>query len=371
MTIKVLIVEDSPIVTTILKRLLDSSPEIIVVGTARTGVDGLEMIPKVQPDVVCTDLYMPQMNGLEFTREVMSRFPRPILVISAAVQDEDKENVFSLLEAGAVDIFPKPRAGSATDYDLIKEKLITKIRILSGVRVFTQNRSHAATKGTKTPLATTNVKSQPKSAVITSFPTPATIKTTTGKGQKIVAIGASTGGPQALQKIFSSLPVNFPTPVLCVQHISEGFLQGLLDWLGTTCHLQITIAQAGESPKPGKIYFPPEQKHLELDSYGRFYISNAPPMSGHRPSVTTTFNSVAQFYGRDTLGVLLTGMGRDGADGMLKIAQLGGHTIAQSESSCVVFGMPHEAIILGAAKEILPVEAIASAILKRVGVFFS
>ncbi len=155
-------------------------------------------------------------------------------------------------------------------------------------------------------------------------------------------------------------------PVICIQHISEGFLQGLLDWLASKCRLQVKIAQVGESPLPGIIYFPAEKKHLELDSQGRFTYSVFPPLDGHRPSVTVTFKSVANFYGRATAGVLLTGMGRDGAEGMRAIASTGGITIAQDEKSCVVFGMPKEAIALGAVKHILPLQEIAPLLLTSV-----
>jgi two-component system chemotaxis response regulator CheB len=185
------------------------------------------------------------------------------------------------------------------------------------------------------------------------------------RGVKIVAIGASTGGPQALHTILSQLPPKFPVPVVCVQHISEGFLKGLVDWLGSECHLPVKIAPAGERPQPGIIYFPPEQKHLEFDNQGRFLYSSMGPVSGHRPSVTVTFNAVAKCYRRAALGILLTGMGRDGADGMLELFKQGGITIAQNEASSVVFGMPREAIALSAAQYILPITEIAPMLLHR------
>jgi two-component system chemotaxis response regulator CheB len=183
---------------------------------------------------------------------------------------------------------------------------------------------------------------------------------------KVVAIGASTGGPQALHTIISQLPASFPVPVICVQHISEGFLKGLVDWLASGSKLQIKIAVAGELPQPGSVYFPPEKRHLQLDKSGRFIYSNALPLNGHCPSVTVTFNSVASFYSRSALGVLLTGMGKDGADGMLAIAQAGGLTIAQDETTSIVFGMPKEAIALGAVQHILPINAIAPLLLNKV-----
>ena len=348
MSIRVLIVEDSPIALTILKRIFKSAPEIEIVGTANSGVDALELIPKIHPDVICTDFHMPHMNGLEFTSHVMARYPLPILVISASVQEEDNHRIFQLLEAGAVDILPKPKAGLDVENRLLKQSLINKVKVLSGVRVFKKKR----------PLS---VVHQPlRRSAHTSLA--ARIRST----PKILVVGASTGGPLALQELLMHLPADFPLPVICVQHISLGFLQGLIDWLAVSCQLSIQVAQVGERPRPGNIYFPPERQHLVIDHRGRFAHSQAPPVDSHRPSVTTTFISAAQFYGRKTIGVLLTGMGRDGAEGMRVIADAGGVTIAQNEATSVVFGMPKEAIALGAAHQVLPIQAIAPAVLKLV-----
>ena len=338
MPIRVLLVEDSRISLTILKRILNSSPEIEVVGEARTGLEALPLIPEIDPDVICTDLHMPQMNGLELTSEVMASYPRPILVISASVQEDDPHNVFQLLEAGAVDIFPKPRAGMLAEDESFKQQLIEKIIVIAGVKVLTKRRKFPVSLE---PGKITNISGN-------TYPKP-----------KIIVIGASTGGPQALQELFSHLPPDLSVPVICVQHICLGFLQGLIDWLATSCSLPIEIAQPGEIPKPGRIYFPPEQLHLELDGQGRFFCHDALPLEGHRPSITVTFQSIAKFYGRKSVGILLTGMGRDGASGMAALAQTGACTIAQDESTSVIFGMPKEAIDLGAAKEVLPIGAIA------------
>ena len=375
-TIKVLIVEDSPVVTLILKRIFATSPEIEVVGTAINGLEGLELIPQVQPNVICTDLHMARMNGLEFTREVMSKYPRPILVISASVQPEDTYNVFQLLDAGAVDVFPKPRAQSSQDYESIKQELISKIKILSGVAVFTLRRRNRETgeeannyacraPGLHTKVGGKQIEPN-KLFTAPSFNFPTTPSPQPYSVSKILAIGASTGGPQALHAILGQLPSNFATPVICVQHISEGFLQGLVDWLASVSKLPVKIAKIGDLPQPGIIYFPPEGRHLEISSQGRFVYSSLPPLSGHRPSVTVTFNSVAKFYGKAAVGILLTGMGRDGADGLLAIAQAGGITIAQDEATSVVFGMPKEAIALGAAQYILPVSEIAPYLLHKI-----
>ena len=387
--IRVLLVEDSPVALMIFKRLLGSTPEIEIVGTAGTGIDGLELIPKVHPQVICTDLHMPKMDGLEFTKEVMARFPCPILVISSSVQAEDTHTVFNLLKAGAVDVFPKPRQGVMGNFDAIRNELISKIKVLSGVTVFTLHRRGAGARETlraapgvvppKNPGKNLIPEQKRVEPVVQTVKIPSSYTPTprypsapaspdvagSFRGVRIVAIGASTGGPQALHTILSQLPPKFPVPVICVQHISEGFLKGLVDWLGSECHLPVKIALAGERPEPGIIYFPPEQKHLELDNHGRFLYSTVGPVSGHRPSVTVMFNAVAKFYRRAALGILLTGMGRDGADGMLELFKQGGITIAQNEGSCVVFGMPREAIALSAAQYILPITDIGPLLLHR------
>jgi two-component system chemotaxis response regulator CheB len=388
MPIRVLLVEDSPVALTILKRMLASCPDIMVVGTARTGKEGLALVPVLQPQVICTDLHMPQMDGLEFTQEVMANFPRPILVISTSVQVEDTHNVFRLLQAGAVDVFPKPQGAIGANYETIRQELISKIKILSGVAVFTLRRKKTKAselsqssypgilpKETLPRSPTQPVvplkENQPAAkmparftpVVSSTHPTPIV---NPFMAPKIVVIGASTGGPQALHTILTQLPKDFPVPVICVQHISEGFLKGLVDWLNGECPLSVRVALPGEVPQAGIVYFPPERRHLELDTQGRFRCTSTPPLAGHRPSVTVTFNAVAQIYGKTAAGVLLTGMGRDGADGLHTIARAGGLTIAQNEKSCVVFGMPKEAIALGAAQHILPITDIAGFLISKI-----
>lgn len=363
--IRVLLVEDSPIAIAILKRILSSSPEIEIAGTARTGVEALALIPQAKPDVICTDLHMPQMGGLELTRHIMADFPCPILVISASVQESDASKVFQLLEAGAVDVFPKPRSGLAEDYEKIKQELVNKIRVLAGVKVFTQHRrpriSVATPASSTTPASRPSV---PQSSSLPSTRSPSSLPSPTLdiRAPRIIAIGASTGGPNALHTLFQALPPTLPVPVLCVQHISEGFLQGLVDWLNQECHLTITVAQTGQVPQAGTVYFAPESQHLELDRFGRLLCTSGAPVVGHCPSATVLFKSVAAYYRRSVVAALLTGMGRDGADGLLAIAQAGGVTIAQDEATSVVFGMPKEAIALGAAQHILPIQKIGGQI---------
>lgn len=336
--IRVLLVDDSPIALHIMQRLLSRWPDIQVVGTAANGREALNLLPALNPDVICTDLHMPVMDGLEFTREVMYKYPRPILVVSISVEP-GSSNVFRLLEAGAVDFYPKPHAILEADQEKLARELANKIRILSGVHVF--RRARVEQGATLLP----NILSlRPRANV------------------RIVVIGASTGGPQALHEILSHLPAGFPVPVVCVQHIGSGFLTEMIAWLAEVSPLPVRIAAQGEVPQAGVVYFAPEDVHLELDGGGRFDLSQALPCDGHKPSITVTLRAAARCFGAGTVGVLLTGMGRDGADGMANIAAAGGLTIAQDEASSAVYGMPREAVALGAAQQILPLEQIAQAL---------
>lgn len=343
--ISVLLVEDSPVALEILDRLLASSPDIKVVGKARNGKEAIELIPKLQPKVICTDLHMKEMDGLELTKQVMANHARPILVVSTSVQKSDTNTIFELLQAGAVDVFPKPNTGLASDYEQVKRDLINKIKVLSGVTVFTKR---------QTPPIVVSPLNSPV------FPVDKT------KAIRVITIGASTGGPQALHKILAQLPANLPVPVICIQHISQGFLQGLVNWLDSESLVKVKIASNGEIPQPGTVYFAPDKNHLELDAQGKFIYSSSLPVDGHCPSVTVTFKSVAKFYGRAAMSILLTGMGRDGASGMQYISDAGGITIAQDEKTCVVFGMPSEAISLGVVQHVLPIQDIAPLLLTKI-----
>ena len=342
--IRVLLVDDSPVAITILKRMLSLSTDISVAGAAENGREALDLIPKVRPDVICTDLHMPVMDGLEFTREVMSSHPLPILLVSISGR-EDSLSAFKVMEAGAVDIFPKPTGDSPLDFEKNARELIMKIRILSGVHVFRRPQ----------PSPESGMGTSGLTEVGTRFQIPTS-------RISIIVIGASTGGPEALRAIFSQMPRDFPLPVVCIQHIAEGFLGGLVEWLSSQCTAKVRIATPGEPPVSGVIYFPREGMHLRVGGDGRFIYSAEPPLDGHRPSITITMESLACYYGNGVLSVLLTGMGRDGAVGMRAIAQAGGITIAQDEQSSVVFGMPKHAIELKAAGYVLPLENIARVI---------
>jgi len=345
-TNKVVLVEDSPVALEILQRLLNSSPEVDVVGIARDGIEGLEVINRTRPDVICTDLLMENMDGLELTKRVMAADPRPILVISNFVRKTDVDNVFRLLQAGAADVFPKPMTDSPTDYEKLRNALVTKIKILSSMKV-SQRRQPA-------PLTT------PKSTTSGRFSSQGIM--TNVSRLKIITIGASTGALPAIQKILSQLPSNFPLPIVCTVHVSQGVLSGLVNWLSAECSLTAKIAEVGEFPLPGVVYFAPDKYNLELDSQGKFIYANCPTDNKHCPSITVTFQSLARFYGKATAGILLTGIGRDGAEGLQAIAQAGGLTIGQDG----VFGMVKEAIALNAVQQLLAIDKIAPFLLDTI-----
>src|SRR3989338_2315134 len=249
--IRVLLIDDSPLVLHILQRMLSRFPEIQVVGTAANGREALDLLPALNPDVICVDLHMPVMNGLEFTRAAMESYPRPILAVSVSVEP-GSPNIFRLLEAGAVDILPKPRDILGADMDKLANELASKIRILAGVRGFRRHNNNAPAAK---PAAKPAVMPRPQAAL------------------RMVGIGASTGGPQALREILGSLPAKFPLPVVCVQHIGSSFLGEMVMWLAEVCPLPVRKAVHGETPQPGVIYFAPGDAHLELDNGERFMLS--------------------------------------------------------------------------------------------------
>ncbi|HEX9996310.1 MAG TPA: chemotaxis-specific protein-glutamate methyltransferase CheB [Abditibacterium sp.] len=394
------LVDDSPLALVLLKRILATSPAIEVVGTARNGREALAAFERTRPDVICTDYQMPEMDGLELIKHTMATFPRPILVISSIIDPGQREQVFPLLAAGAVDVVAKPSAIDSLEQSAIL--LVQKIKLLSGVVVISRRLStsensasvrvayspgaaprtgSARESASPPPLATRapqNIETKRSGAPPASGHSqpvskpeingaPVALRPYQANPVRLVAIGASTGGPQALQTLLSRLPPNISCPILCVQHISTGFLQGLVEWLNNTCPIRVKIADDGEQALAGTVYFPPEDRHLEIDHRGQITLSHAPPLGGHRPAVCVTFHAVARAYGNNAVAVLLTGMGSDGASGMESVILAGGATLAQDEASCIVFGMPKQAILRGAAHFVMSPEKIAEKIARMAG----
>lgn len=329
--VRTLLVDDGALDLEVLRRALSASEDLSVVGVARNGREGIELARRLDPDVICTDLEMPTMDGLGMVKEVMRTNPKPVLVLSHHIGDRSSSRVFDLLEAGAVDVLPKPSDPAAF------ETVITRIKILAGVRVFRRLTTRPAAVGA----------------------------TRLSAGLAVVAVGASTGGPAALLEILRPLGADFVAPILLVQHIAEGFLKGYVAWLDKQCSLRCEIVEGTVAALPGRVYLAREGAHLVMSGKDRVGISDAAAWSGHRPSVNHLFRSVADTCGRRSIGILLTGMGRDGAEGLKDMRDTGAMTIAQDQASSVVFGMPREAIRMNAAELVLGPDQIASTLLAQ------
>jgi len=325
--IRVFIVDNDPAAVSGLRAIMEKSQEVIVLGSASLEGQGLATITQNQPDVICLQADMPGSTGLLFTQQIMMQCPTPILVLSSAVNASNP-----LLAAGAVDALAMPKSGLGVDDAAFSKELLRKIKVLSGVVVFKRNQANPS-----------------------ASPPPANLVQPTK--QQIVVIGASTGGPQAFEAVLSKLPGTYPFPVVCVQHISHGFLNPFITWLNGKVKLPVSVARSGDKPTVGQIYFAPDHANLELDGLGQFTYSHAPHYL-HYPNIDVTFQAIADYYSNRAIAVLMTGMGDDGASGLKAIALAGGITIAQDEASCVVFGMPKIAIETGAAQKILSLEQI-------------
>ena len=342
--IKILVVDDSAVLRQSTRFILESDPELKVIGEAGNGAEAVTQAARLRPDVITMDLRMPKMDGLDAIREIMAETPVPIVVVTGVDLDREMSLSRQATQLGAVSILQRPEGVASPDYKPFAMKLIRQVKAMSSVKVIHRART------LNTNVATRMNVSEPIVPVCAPQPT------------QIVAIGSSTGGPAALHKILSAMPKQFAIPIVIVQHISFGFVEGLASWLNDACALTVQVAKLGDRLEPGKVYLAPDDRHLVVDRFNRVNLNDAPPMGGHRPSVTTLFQSVAQAYGASALAVILTGMGSDGAPGMKALRQAGAITIAQDQQSCVVFGMPKEAIALGAIQYVVSLDQIAQKI---------
>jgi len=341
--IKVLIVDDSIVVRDFLTYIFSSDPQIMVVGAIDSGIKAVDMIRLTKPDVVTMDLHMPQMDGFETTRVIMEQAPTPIVVVSESIRIMDTTFSFSVLEAGALAVLLRPPSLSHPDFLTAKKELIETVKTMAEVKVVRRiNRKMSEPKNTFE-----NNKVLPK-------PLP---------GVRIIAIGASTGGPQTLQKIFSGLPPGLPFSFLVVQHISPGFSNGFRDWLQGSSRVHFKTGENGERLVPGMAYLAPEGFHMGILN-NKIMLSSDPPVFGIRPTIDFLFRSLALSSGPESLGILLTGMGKDGSEALKLMKEKGALTIAQDQESSIVFGMPDEAIKLGAADYILPPDKIMEMIIR-------
>lgn len=337
--IRILITEDSAVVALLLKAIFEQEADFEVVGHARNGREAVELAARLQPDMITMDIRMPVMDGFEATREIMSTRPVPIVVVSSSVDDEELRITFRAVEEGALAVIEKPRGINHPDFEQIRRELVTTVRAMAEVKLVRRRRWVA--------------------------PQPVRTVSASSRGDRrcdLIAIGSSTGGPQALRTILAALPKDLRVPLALVQHIGRGFVQGLVDWLNGYSGPRCRVAQNGEELLPGHAYFAPDDHHLQVQRIGQSVMAvlkATPPVDNIRPSATPLFRSVAACCAGNAVGVVLTGMGADGAEGLLEMRRAGCVTLVQDEESCVVNGMPAAARALGAAEQVLPLERIA------------
>jgi two-component system chemotaxis response regulator CheB len=342
--IKVLIVDDSSVVAELLTHVLSSDPAIHVLGRVPDGLAAVEATKRLKPDVITMDIHMPRMNGFDATREIMQTNPTPIVIVSDSSAATEVATTFEAIEAGALAVVRRPTGIGHPDHEAAAREFLQTVKLMSEVKVVKRWAvNHLNKEAAAAP---------PRLAIRSA---PAEIQ--------LVAVGASTGGPVVVQRILDALPKNFSVPVLIVQHIAAGFVEGFAEWLGQTSNLPVHIATHGVRALPGHTYLAPEDFHMGVDSAGRIALSKAEPENGLRPAVSHLFRSVANVFGQNAVGVLLTGMGRDGAEELKLLKDRDAVTIAQDKESSVVHGMPGEAISLGAATHVLPADKIAAALI--------
>jgi two-component system chemotaxis response regulator CheB len=344
--IKVLIVDDSAFMRKILKDILDAQQGIIVVGTARNGIEAIDKIQELQPDIVTLDVEMPKMNGLEVLKIIMKQRPVPVIMLSSLTQ-QGAEITLKALELGAVDFIPKPAKIINIDIDDLKRVLIEKIITLVNSKVIKEREYHHISKSPRISLPDRDFSGI----------------------HYIIGVGTSTGGPSALKELLISFPENIPAAILIVQHMPPGFTKSLAQRLNTLCHIRVKEGEKGERLKPGWAYIAPGNYHMIVhENEGDLVLdlNTDDPVSGHRPSVDVLMKSISRLSFENKMGIIMTGMGRDGSQGIRDLKRSGGFTIAQDEESCVVFGMPKAAIDIGAVDKVLPLQEIGQEVLNYI-----
>lgn len=338
--IRVLIVEDLPVEQARLDHMLSSDPGIHVIGTANNRAVSIKFLKRLKPDVIAMDMPVLEMSGYETVRGIMETYPVPIVIVSSYYDRADAVKIFRALEAGAVAVVEKPPGMGRPFLEEAAKKLVETVKMMSEVKVVTRR-----FRPRQAEVAASRLEVEPER-------TPTDIR--------CVAVGVSTGGPPVIQTILSGLSKDFPAPVLIVQHIAAGFLQGMVEWLGQATGFPVHIASHGDYSLPGHVYFAPDGFQMGVESSGRIVLGKNKKVDGLCPSVAYLFLSVAKAFGPDAVGVLLTGMGSDGAEELRFMKEKGAVTIAQDKVSSAVHGMPGEAIKLGAATYVLPPDKIAS-----------
>ena len=341
--IKVLVVEDSPVVREFLTYILDSDPDVRVVGSASNGEEAIDAVKRYRPHVITMDIHMPKMDGLEATRRIMETDPTPIVIVSGSTDPHENTKMFRAMEAGALAVLARPTGIGHPDHETTARELVQTVKLMSEVKVVRR---------------WPQMRREPVS--------PAAAKVVAGEAAKVpakirvIAIGASTGGPPVLQTILAMLPRDFPLPVLIVQHMASGFVTSFVEWLAQSSVLPVHVAMHGELMLSGHVYVAPDACQMKVEQGGKIVLTQDEPENGLRPSVSYLFRSLAAVYGGDAVAGLLTGMGRDGAEELRFLKEKGAVTFAQDKDSSVVHGMPGEAIKLDAAMFILAPDKIAA-----------
>ena len=345
--IRVLIVEDSIVVRALLEYIIGRDPRLEVAATAASAEEALRWLEHFTPDVIAMDIRLPGMDGLEATRRIMSRRPVPIVVVAASV--ESRERNFAAIEAlraGALTVLEKPVGTTHVDYETLADRLCTQLVLMSQVKLgdaLSLVRSRGARRSRGVPTAVL-----PRRAA---------------GGYQMLGIACSTGGPGALVQLLNALGPGFALPILLVQHMISSFLPGFAAWLDGVCPFAAVVVNHGQLPAPRTVHMAPAERHLKLEG-GSLWLDLAEPVCGQRPSGTVLLQSMARSLGPQALGLVLTGMGEDGAAGLLAVREAGGYTIAEDQSTSVVYGMPAEAVRLGGVCESLPLPAIAGRVLE-------
>jgi two-component system chemotaxis response regulator CheB len=330
-TVRVVVADDSTTARRLLVALCESDPGIRVVGEAADGAQAVELTRRLRPSLVLMDVQMPVMDGVEATKEIMRAEPTPIIMVTGGTQPRDVEAGLSAIRFGALTVLPKPPGPGAAGHHVGSQRLVTMVKALADVKVIRRRASAAVLPR---PVGATTVD--------------------------VVGVAASTGGPPAVCRLLQHLPPDLPVPVVVVQHIVEGFLPGLAAWLRSEVPFPVGVAGHGERLEPGAVYLAPDGAHLEVDGRLRAALSDADPVGGFRPSATVLFRSLARGLGPRAVGVVLTGMGRDGLEGARELRGAGGRVLAQDEATSVVFGMPGAVAQAGVAHLVAPVEELAA-----------
>lgn len=362
--LRILIVDDSALVRRLIRSMIDSDPDLTVVGEAANGREAIARTAELRPDLITLDVQMPVMDGIATTRQIMAYQPTPILVLTASLSPHDVDITFEMLAAGALDVMVKPELSDQAAIGRARSELTRKIKLLARVRVVTHLRGrrkhHVEWSMLNSELSNQREQASPSKVGDNIAPAHSTFNIQHSTFP-VVVIGASTGGPRVIRQILAGLPTNYAAAVLVVQHIAQGFGEGMVEWLALSSAMPIALAEAGQSVRPGQVLVAPDRHDLLLNRDGRVQLSSHPVLL-QRPAIDITMQSAAAACGPLAIGVLLTGMGRDGALGLLSIRRAGGYTIAQDEASCTIFGMPKAAIDLGAAQAVLAPDKIIAAL---------